>query len=124
LCILLLYVIKYIILHATGYTKDEITKLEQVVNYLENLKNQLENWEMSEREILTEIDFNDDVKKHFLIETVEIIRDELRFSRLADFVDSYGEFVIRHDLLDLLGKVIRGIEFRLEQLKRGLRWQS
>ena len=79
---------------------------------------------MSEREILTEIDFNDDVKKHFLIETVEIIRDELRFSRLADFVDSYGEFVIRHDLLDLLGKVIRGIEFRLEQLKRGLRWQS
>ena len=103
---------------------DEITKLEQVVNYLKNLLERFKNYELVEEEVLAEIDKNDDVRRFFLIEFIEIVRDELRYSKLIDFMDGYGNFGIVYDLCELLDKVVRSLEFRLENLRRGLEWQS
>jgi len=103
---------------------DEIIKLENALNFLKELQRQLERWEMSEKQVLTEIDFDDDVRQQFLVEFMEIVRDELRSSRLADFLDGYGNFGIVYDLCELLDKVVRSLEFRLENLRRGLEWQS
>jgi len=102
---------------------DEITKLEQVVNYLKNLRDQLKNYELYEEEVLSKIDKDEEVRKFFLIEFIEIIRDELRFSKLTDFLDGYGCFGVKYDLSELLDKVVRSLEFRLENLRRGLEWR-
>ena len=102
---------------------DEIIKLETTRDHLINLLRRLRNNELSEKVVLEIINDNSEVKRYFLIEVMEIIRDELRFSRLTDFLDGYGNFGVKYNLSELLEKVIRGIELRLENLRRRLEWR-
>ena len=100
---------------------DEITKLEQVVNYLKNLLERFKNYELVEEEVLSKIDENDEVRKHFIIEFMEIVRDELRYDRLTDFMDGYGAFGVKYSLEDILERVVWGLEYKLEKLMGDLK---
>jgi len=97
---------------------DEIAVLEYVKERLTDIYERLYAGEISAKDAMIEIESDPTVKRFFLIEVVEIIRDELRNSDLTDFVDGYGRFGVKYDVEELIKRVIDGIRFRIDHFIR------
>ena len=97
---------------------DEITTLQNVKERLTDVYERLYAGEISAMDAMIEIESDPTVKRFFLIEVVEIIRDELRNSDLTDFVDGYGRFGWKENAEELIKRVIDGIRFRIDHFIR------
>jgi len=97
---------------------DEIRTLEYVKERLTDIYERLYAGEISAKDAMIEIESDPTVKRFFLIEVIEIIRDELRNSDLADYVDGFELFGWKENVEELLKRVINGIRFRIDHYLR------
>jgi len=97
---------------------DEITVLEYVKERLTDIYERLRNFEITDAEAMDEINDDPTVKRFFLIEYIEIARDELRYARLSDYVDGFGYFGHKENVEKLLTKIIDAIKFRIDHYLR------
>ena len=97
---------------------DEIAVLENVKERLTDIYERLYAGEISAKDAMIEIESDPTLRRYFVIETVEIVRDILRYDNLTDYVMYNGQLNIKFDVAELLERVITAIKFRIDHFIR------